>query len=409
YPLIRSSDRLNLGVDDSNIEFLRARRLELGKQLEQGKLSQSEYDDLIEELESNLALEMKQAPDAQKFDKPLQATASHAWSLVIIVLVVVGSVAVYLINGEPDIISKIDTQDGVDTNVVSTEVTEMVRQMEARLEAQPNDSEGWLMLGRTQLTLGNYAQAETAFLRLLSIEGPSASLYASLADASALAQQGNLTGMPKQYIDSALELEPTQPQALWLAGLHATQIDNPAQAIEYWNTLLPQLAGVPDRQAELAEIIRELEQNTLMNSAGSSTPANGLDQQTQQDSTAQPTSKYSSSETVAVNVTVSGALRSMLTPETRVFVLARAEQGPRAPLAVQRHQVKDLPLALTLSESDAMMENFNLSLFDQVVVQARISLSGDPVARPGDLESLPIVVTVADDTVVDLLIDQVVE
>jgi cytochrome c-type biogenesis protein CcmH len=55
------------------------------------------------------------------------------------------------------------------------------------------------------------------------------------------------------------------------------------------------------------------------------------------------------------------------------------------PLAVKRLRVSDLPVEVTLSDTDAMMPEMKLSAFDLVVVGARISKTGNPVAQPGDL------------------------
>ena len=55
------------------------------------------------------------------------------------------------------------------------------------------------------------------------------------------------------------------------------------------------------------------------------------------------------------------------------------------PLAVSRHTVGDLPLTVTLSDAQAMVETMKISDFTEVVVGARIAKSGNPVGQPGDL------------------------
>ncbi len=77
----------------------------------------------------------------------------------------------------------------------------------------------------------------------------------------------------------------------------------------------------------------------------------------------------------------------MATTET-VFVFARAEQGPKMPLAILRKTVADLPLRFELDDSMAMSPNFRLSRQASVVVGARISRQGDAQPRAGDWQGL---------------------
>lgn len=91
---------------------------------------------------------------------------------------------------------------------------------------------------------------------------------------------------------------------------------------------------------------------------------------------------------ISGKVSLSPALRGKVSPNDTVFILARAAQGPRMPLAVYRKQVKDLPMEFTLDDSMAMRPQMKLSGFDQVVVAARVSKSGAAIAQPGDYEGV---------------------
>jgi cytochrome c-type biogenesis protein CcmH len=89
-------------------------------------------------------------------------------------------------------------------------------------------------------------------------------------------------------------------------------------------------------------------------------------------------------QTVSGRVTLAAALVKKVEPTDTVFVVARAPQGSRMPLAVLRKQVKDLPLQFTLDDSLSMSPAGKLSTAGQVIVSARISKSGNAVLEPGD-------------------------
>jgi cytochrome c-type biogenesis protein CcmH len=97
---------------------------------------------------------------------------------------------------------------------------------------------------------------------------------------------------------------------------------------------------------------------------------------------------YAGSMAVSGKVSLSTALLGKAAPTDTVFILARAAQGPKMPLAVFRKQVKDLPMDFTLDDSMAMQPQMKLSNFDQVVVVARVSKSGGAMSQPGDLEGV---------------------
>jgi cytochrome c-type biogenesis protein CcmH len=91
---------------------------------------------------------------------------------------------------------------------------------------------------------------------------------------------------------------------------------------------------------------------------------------------------------IAGKVALSPALAGKAEPTDTVFILARPAEGPRMPLAVLRVQVKDLPMQFTLDDSMAMQPQLKLSGFEQVIVVARVSRSGNASAQPGDLQGM---------------------
>ena len=87
-----------------------------------------------------------------------------------------------------------------------------------------------------------------------------------------------------------------------------------------------------------------------------------------------------------VEVAIEPDLINGLSGSEAVFVVARAADGPPTPLAVRRMTVADLPVRIGLSDADAMVEGMNLSAFPEIIITARVSMSGDVQARPGDLQ-----------------------
>ena len=97
----------------------------------------------------------------------------------------------------------------------------------------------------------------------------------------------------------------------------------------------------------------------------------------------------SAATAISGRVELNSALRAQVADTDTVFIVAKAADGPRFPLAVLRKQVRDLPLSFTLDDTMGMMPGVKLSQFPQLVVSARLSKTGNAIAAPGDLESPP--------------------
>jgi cytochrome c-type biogenesis protein CcmH len=108
---------------------------------------------------------------------------------------------------------------------------------------------------------------------------------------------------------------------------------------------------------------------------------------------------------IEVAVTLDDALRDQVMPGDTLFVYARAPAGPRMPLAIVRLSAADLPATVTLDDSSAMMPNMKLSTFEEVLVLARISRSGDAMTRSGDLQGSTGPVRVEGSARVEVVID----
>jgi cytochrome c-type biogenesis protein CcmH len=220
------------------------------------------------------------------------------------------------------------------------------------------------MLGRTMMARQQYNEAVTAFQRSHDLLADEPGIMFALADALAMQNNGNLLGEPEELVQRGLKLAPRFPNGLWLAGMAAEQRQDYKAAHRYWSLLLPLIADNQASSREVQDLIAILEERDpeLAKTVASNSDAVGI----------------------KLVVDISAELKARASPDMAVFIYARAMQGPPMPLAVRKLQLGDLPLSLTLSDDDAMMPTMKLSSFDQVIVGARVSRSGNPVAQDGD-------------------------
>jgi len=90
-------------------------------------------------------------------------------------------------------------------------------------------------------------------------------------------------------------------------------------------------------------------------------------------------------EAIRGEASLSGKIAAQAKPDDLLFVFARADEGPRMPLAVMRVRVADLPLAFSFDDSMALPGGKKISEFKTVSIEARIAKSGQAQTSSGDL------------------------
>lgn len=291
---------------------------------------------------------------------PASAVARRAgWQLALAALIAGGATGLYLILGRPDALS--------DQAAGSHDMNERVSQLARRLAEAPGDSQGWIMLARSYRALGRQDEARDAYGHIGEALHADPALLTEYADLLAMKAGGHLGGEPLQLVEEALKLEPAHPMALWLAGTAAFDRHDDRAAKGYWERLLPLL---PEDSQDARSIRASLDEIRQREAAPSSR---------------KPPVSAAGAPVIRGRVTLAPELAAKAHPEDALFVFARAAEGPRMPLAVLRAKVADLPFDYVLDGSTSMMPGTGLAEGKPVVVEAKISASGDAKASPGDL------------------------
>ena len=269
-----------------------------------------------------------------------------------------------------------------------------VEELAQRLKGQPDNTEGFAMLARAYARLGRQEEARSAFQKTGALLQTDARLLADYADTLGVINSRSLQGEPMQLIERALKLEPNNLKALALAGTAAFEQRDYPKAVRYWEQVVALSPESGDFVAQLQDGIaqaRRLGGLPAAAAASASASAPSLAQAAPAVTSA-PNAAVAATAKVQGSVRLSPALAQQVQPGDTVFIFARAAEGPRMPLAILRHQVKDLPLTFTLDDSLAMSPAMRMSMHASVVISARISKSGQAMPSTGDLvgQSAPV-------------------
>jgi cytochrome c-type biogenesis protein CcmH len=377
-PIWRSREIAAADQDQRNIAIARQRLVELQEQLRAGALTQAQYDEQRAELEVALS-------DDLDIPGQVKAYGTKGRWMVFVLVLLVPLAALTLYAGLGSYASLNQTSDN--SAMPSPEdINRMVAGLAARMKSNPNDAQGWLMLGRSYKYLQQYPEAADAFAQAYRLLGDQAEVLLSYADALAMANDGRLSGKPAELVFKALALEPNNMTGLWLGGMAKAEAGDAAGAVQLWRKLEASLPPDSEARQEIQTLMANVE-NRMPEEQPAEMVSPGID----------------------VEVSLAPELQSKITPEQTVFIYAQALSGPKMPLAIVRKQASELPLTVNLNDSMAMMPEMKLSRFDQVKLIARISKSGNATQQPGDLIGVIGSVAQADHTRNIIVIDSEVK
>jgi len=402
--LSRKTDTAPVDENQINMAVFRQQIEELDADLATGNLDQSQYDSARRDLEKELLSDIEDpAPESGK-----QTARSGRWAAAVLAVTAPAiALAMYLAVGDYTSVDRTSPETAaVQARNQARELPSMevlVQKLAERMEQNPENTEGWVMLGRSYVSIGQYQQAVNAFERAMALAPQEPVVMLGYAEALAKAN-GGMEGRPTELITAALELEPSNVNGLWMMGLVEFQRGNSARAVDLWRRLEAQMDPDSEDAAAVRGYIAEARQQGGMSVEEPATAQSAVPQDAPQQA---EQAAASVGKAIRVKVSLAETLKGKMEPGATLFVFARALQGPPMPLAVQRMKASDLPVELSLDDSMAMMEQMRLSNFPQVRVGARISKSGTAMPQSGDLEGEVKPVAPGQTEVVSVLIDSI--
>lgn len=378
---------------DLNIQAFESQTADLLLEFEAGRLEQAQYEALKTELQKNLLGDVPKQLIGKQQQAGTSSKGLFLTATLLSVTVLAGALLMYLNLGSSQVLQQMATQQSFAQQLMQTAPEQRLELLEAEAQKNPDNADVLYALANVYFQQQRFDEAVATYNRLLSLVGDQPGLLAEFAQVLFFINGNRVTAEVKGIAERVLAVQPDNISALGLLGIDAFENKRYEEAIAAWQTALQ---TAPDAQG--TEALRQ----------GIMRAEQLLAEQPEQERVQQLQATPAASLTLQVSI--DEALRAELDPELRVFVLARAVNGPPMPLAAQRLQVKDLPAEVILNDAMAMTPQLKLSSVDEVEVLARVSFSGQPLAQKGDLQGRFGPVNVSDQqTPIKLLINQVVQ
>ncbi|SFP68786.1 cytochrome c-type biogenesis protein CcmH [Nitrosomonas cryotolerans] len=412
--LLRNRETQLKGVehDAANISVYRDQLIELNSDLQNDILTQEQYERSKQELQQRM---LQDVPEREKMTiKKTKSIHNIAMSSVIVLALPLAAVSLYLLIGDTrGLLPQAQLANATQMQRASNEspaghdnFSSVVDNLVTRLNNNPDDVEGWVMLGRTYAIMGRYDDASNTYTKLVELVPDNPQILSDYADVLAMKNQGSLAGKPAELINEALRIDPEYPKALALAGTAEFEQARFEQAAIHWEKLLAVIPADSQLAKSVNESIAEA-RSLAQNGQTAEVPvqrAKIAEPEPVEASvnTQQPdTTAVAATTNTAImgTVTLNQTLVSKASSNDTLFIYARAKTGPKMPLAILRLKVSDLPATFTLTDEMAMMPAMKLSSFPEVIVEARITKSGQAVPTSGDLQGFSQPVKIGDSNI----------
>ncbi len=399
--------------DQLNLEVFRQQLKELHGDMEAGNLDQTQYKAARRDLERELLHDVDGKGGAAASNQTAPITA-----LLLALILPAFAFGLYVVIGDNAIIPRLEMAAAGKPGLPAGHpaeggqalaLDELVERLALKMEENPDNLEGWVMLGRTYVAINQPDKAVAALEKAQGLAPENPEVLLSLAQVLATAAGGQLAGRPADLVTASQEIDPTTPPARWLQGLVAYQAEDFPLAVQRWEALVLDMDPAGEDAAEIRELIAEARER-----GGGAPPAQDAkaatrpaDTKSATSATTPDTKAAAAGAAIQIDVSLAESLWPQANINHSLFVYAKAVTGPPMPLAVKRLRVADLPLTVTLDDSLAMTPEARLSNFPQVLIGARISASGQAGPRAGDLEGETGPVTPGKKGPVKLVIDRV--
>lgn len=218
----------------------RAQLAELEEQLSLGLIAPGEAGAARSEIERRM---LRSADTHAVAEKRMARRGHWPWGSIaassFAVVMASGAVALYIAIGTP----QLPSMPLADRMVASAQSGEpefaaLIERLAARMEANPGDPRGWLLLARSYARLGRLPDAAAAYRRGIKAGADDAETWSAYGEALVAAAEGAVSAESRAAFEAAAAREPRDVRARYYLGLAAAQDGDLRRASEVWRGLL---------------------------------------------------------------------------------------------------------------------------------------------------------------------------
>ncbi|MCM2679006.1 c-type cytochrome biogenesis protein CcmI [Echinimonas agarilytica] len=402
-PFLFNASKPKVGENNTqlalNKRIFNQRLAELQKQKDSGDISEADFEQLNAELQAGLL------DDTETMDVPASeqdGSMRPIWALSAVIFA--AAIALYVGMGNyqkvenwqtamtnmPQLAEKLMGPDAA--NMSQEELEQFALALRTKLKENGDDAMGWLLFGRIQMSFGRINEATEAFVEALHLAPDNKAANLSYAKALAMTGDEGKMAYAQSVYKRLLKQSPEDLDILSEQAFTLFEMGDQQGAFASWQRMLEILPSDHPRHAQITRTLA-----MIKGSAAGDGPHGTVAHPAAEAAPPEPVAKEQGvADALSVTVTVDVAPGVDLPDNAFLVVFARAVSGPPMPMAVKRMELPALPVSITLSQSDAMMENYQLGTVEPFEIVAKVAMSANVATAQSELESVSKGLTKAD-------------
>lgn len=245
-PLAKKAETAPADTAESDLAVYKDQLKEIDKDLKAGNIAEAQAEIARIEIQRRI-LNAGQEQSGSTKGHPLSPKAMKGLLGSLIITFPIAALALYMYLGQPgipgmplaerDIAAERMAIAQQQNNERNTEMMGLAEKLQARLENEPKNLEGWMLLGSTYAEIGNFPLAERAFRHAMENTPPNPMIYSAVGEMLVAQAEGQVSSDALELFRKTLELNPRDPRGLFYSGLALTQADANEDALKIWLTL----------------------------------------------------------------------------------------------------------------------------------------------------------------------------
>jgi cytochrome c-type biogenesis protein CcmH len=260
------------------LDILKGQLAELDTQQANNLIAQPEADALRAEIKRRILAEDCETASVAR---PLPAGAMPWVALGLVAVVAVCATALYALMGHPELTSSTVASAAAPAQQAAStdsqqhpmgDVSTMISGLEGRLQQNPNDAQGWQMLGWSYMRVGRPADAAKAYGHAVALD-PANTEYLSAEGEAMVQSEGKVSDDAAGLFRRAVKADANDPRSRYFLAIYRDQQGDHKGAMEDFITLLKSAPPDAPWAVQVRNYVEDLAKDQHIDISGRLPPA----------------------------------------------------------------------------------------------------------------------------------------